>query len=78
MFCNYFIFSLSISMPCLAPGGVANMETSKNMLVFVGRKPYAPFSRNAGRDRISEYTRSKNQTKNDLKNNPHGNRQHTF
>ena len=45
-------------LPCSVAGGVVHMRKIEDSLVFVGRKPYAPFSRSAQSNRILEDTRS--------------------
>jgi len=51
-------------------------KKAKNPLVFVGRKPYAPFSRNTRIEQFSEDRRSKNRSQNSSKNNPQGSMKH--
>ena len=54
------LFNLLSSVAFLAawPAAPRTCEHLENPLVFVGRKPYAPFSRSARSNRISEDTRS--------------------
>ena len=54
------LFYLLSSVAFLAawPAAPRTCKNLENPLVFVGRKPYAPFSRSARSNRISEDTRS--------------------
>ena len=67
IFQAFFMFVWVLSLFYVLPSGAflaawpAAPRTCKNLenpLVFVGRKPYAPFSRSARSNRISEDTRS--------------------
>ena len=65
--CVYFYIIFCPLLPSLLR---ARRRREQQLYFFVGRKPYAPFSRSARRDLIPEETRSKHRIKHCVKNNP--------
>ena len=61
----------SLAYLAARPAASQTWKHLKNPLVFIGPKPYAPFSRNTRSDHISEDRRSKNRPKINAPKRPH-------